>query len=167
MIRLLLKLLKVLNSEDSPGQVAWAICFAAVMGLTPLASLHNILVLFLVLFLRVNISAFILFSVIFSGVAYLLDPLFHQFGYRLLTASALEGGWTALYNTDLGRLAGLNNTLVVGSLTCSLILWAPIYFMAIWGIEKYRATFLAWVNKVPLIGVLKASKFYRMYTEFS
>ena len=166
MLQLLVKLLKALNAEDNPAQVAWAVCFAAIMGLTPLMSLHNILVLFLVLCLRVNISAFLVFSMIFTGFAYLLDPLFHDLGYLVLNTNTLQGIWEALYNTSLGRLSGFNNTIVMGSLFFSLIIGAPLYFVALYGVDKYRTQLLPWINRTRLMGILRASNFYRIYTEF-
>ncbi len=45
MLALLMKILKALNSEQSPGQLAAAVSFAAIIGLTPLLSLHNFFIL--------------------------------------------------------------------------------------------------------------------------
>ncbi len=78
MIKLLAKLLRVLNSETDPGQISLGLCFAMIAGLTPLLSLHNLVVLLLVCILRVNLSAFLLGLAVFTGIAYLLDPLFHH-----------------------------------------------------------------------------------------
>lgn len=44
MIRLLLKLIKALNSEASPWQLAFAIACGLVVGFTPLYSVHNLLI---------------------------------------------------------------------------------------------------------------------------
>ncbi len=167
MLGLLIKLLKVLNAEGSAAQVAAAICFAAVLGLTPLLSLHNVLVLLLVLLLRVNLSAFILFSALFAGVAYMLDPLFHRLGQSLLQAEALRGTWTAFYNTAVGRLSNFNNTLLMGSLAFALALAAPLYFVAVAGVGRYRSKLLPRVEKLQLVRVLKASRLYRAYLAHS
>ena len=90
MLRLIARFLRVLNSETNPGQISLGFCFAMVAGLTPLMSLHNLVVLLLILILRVNLSAFLLGLGVFSGVAYLLDPLFHWYGWHILTAPSLE-----------------------------------------------------------------------------
>ncbi|TQV84304.1 TIGR03546 family protein [Exilibacterium tricleocarpae] len=164
-MRLLVKLLKVLNAEDNPAQIALAVCLAAILGLTPLLSLHNLLILFLVLVLRVNISAFLLFALVFSGIAYLLDPLFHRLGHSLLTAEGLQGMWTLLYNTAAGRLSEFNNTLTLGSLVFAVALSVPLFFAAKTGVDRYRARLLPWVEKTHLVRVLKASRFYRLYTQ--
>ena len=59
MITLLAKLLKALNSDYSPSQIAVAICLGMIMGLTPLSAVHNVLILFLVLIVRVNVGIFL------------------------------------------------------------------------------------------------------------
>ncbi|MEJ2231585.1 MAG: TIGR03546 family protein, partial [Nitrospirales bacterium] len=126
MIKLLAKLLRVLNSETDPGQISLGLCFAMVAGLTPLLSLHNLVVLLLVLVLRVNLSAFLLGLALFTGIAYLLDPLFHSLGLAILTAPALQELWTALYQSIWWRIERFHNSIVMGSLTFSLVLFVQL-----------------------------------------
>jgi len=163
MPRLIARLLRVLNSETNPGQISLGFCFAMVVGLTPLASLHNLVVLLLVLILRVNLSAFLLGWAVFSGLAYLLDPVFHWNGLQLLTASSLEGVWTSLYNSTLWRLARFNNTIVMGSVVFSLVLFVPLYILSNLLIVRYREHVLAWVEKTKLMQMFKASRVYQIY----
>ncbi|MDT8272320.1 MAG: DUF2062 domain-containing protein, partial [Desulfomonilia bacterium] len=85
MIRLIARVLRVLNSEAAPSQISLALCFSLIAGFTPLMSMHNVVVLLLVLLIRVNLASFLLGLVAFSGIAYLLDPLFHLSGLALLT----------------------------------------------------------------------------------
>jgi uncharacterized protein (TIGR03546 family) len=163
MLKLIAKFLKVLNSDADPGQLSLAFCFAMIAGLTPLLSLHNILVLFLVCILRANLAAFLLGFLAFTGVAYLLDPLFNQLGIVLLTAGALKPLWTSLYNLTLFRLENFNNSIVMGSLVFSLILFGPMYFLFNLLIAKYREHLLRWVEKTRLMKFFMASKLYRVY----
>ena len=123
MLRTFAKFLKILNSDAEPGQISLGFAFAMIAGFTPLMSLHNLLVLLLVLLLRVNLSAFLLGLAFFSALAFALDPLFHQIGLALLTLPALNGMWTALYNSTLWRLERFNNSIVMGSLAVSLALF--------------------------------------------
>jgi len=163
MLRLIARFLRVLNSETNPGQNSLGFCFAMVAGLTPMMSLHNLVVLLLILILRVNLSAFLLGLGVFSGMAYLLDPLFHWYGLRILTAPSLEGLWTSLYNSTLWRLAWFNNTMVMGSMVFSLALFVPLYFLSNSLIRRYRAHVLAWIQKTRLMQIFKASKVYQLY----
>ena len=163
MLRLIARLLSVLNSETHPGQISLGFCFAMVAGLTPLLSVHNLIVLLLVLILRVNLSAFLLGLAVFSGIAFLLDPIFHWNGMQVLTAPSLEGLWTSLYNSTPWRFVHFNNTIVMGSLLFSLALFFPLYFLSNVLIRRYRAHVLAWVEKTRLMQFFKASKVYQMY----
>lgn len=167
MLRAVAKLLRVLNSETDPSQISLGVAFAMVAGLTPLVSLHNLAVLLLVLILRVNLSAFLLGLATFTGIAYLLDPLFHQLGFALLTSSSLEPRWTALYNQTLWRLERFNNTIVMGSLALSLLLFVPLVIVSNMLIRRYRAHVLAWVQKTRIMQMFKASRLYHMYDSLS
>ncbi|MDT8335117.1 MAG: TIGR03546 family protein [Desulfurivibrionaceae bacterium] len=167
MLKSIARLLKVLNSETDPGQISLGFCFALIIGLTPLMSLHNILVIFLVCILRTNLSAFLLGFLIFTGIAYLLDPLFNRLGLVLLTADPLEPLWTSMYNLALFRLESFNNSIVMGSLVFSLALFIPLYFLFNLLIVKYRDYLLGWIEKSRLMKFFMASRFYRIYKSTS
>lgn len=167
MMRMLARLLAVLNSETHPGQISLGFCFAMVAGFTPLMSLHNLLVLLLVLVIRVNLSAFLLGLTVFSGLAFGLDPLFHRLGLAVLTNESLAGIWTGLYNVTLWRLEHFNNSIVMGSLLVSLLAFVPLYVLSNLAIRRYRAHVLAWVEKTRVMQLLKASRFYSLYQSFA
>ena len=167
MIKLLAKLLRVLNSESEPGQISLGFCFALIAGLTPLLSVHNVFVLLLVLMLRVNLSAFLVGLALFTGIAYLLDPLFHQLGLAVLTASSLESLWTSLYQSVWWRLEHFNNSIVMGSLAFSVVLFVPVLWLSNLLIRRYRQHVLAWVRKTKIMQMFKASKLYQTYETLS
>lgn len=161
------KLLRVLNSETNPSQIALGLCFALVVGLTPLMSPHNLVVLFLVLVLRVNLSTFILGFTLFSGFAYLIDPLSSRLGLAVLTLPSLEGIWTSLYNTSLGRIANFNNTITMGSGLMALILFVPLYVASVRIVVQYRERILETIRRSKLMQILKASRLYDAYNRIS
>jgi len=167
MIKTIAKLLKVLNSETDPGQISLAVCLAMVAGFTPLFSLHNLFILLLVLLLRVNLSAFILGLGFFTGIAYLLDPVFHRMGHGILTAGALNGIWTSFYNITLLRLAKFNNSIVMGSLVFSVIAFVPLLMLLNLLIRRYREHILTWVQNTRIMQLLKTSKLYSAYQAVS
>ena len=55
-LKFLSKLFKALRSGDSPGQLAGGFALGMIIGLTPLWSLHNLLVVILIIIIKVNIS---------------------------------------------------------------------------------------------------------------
>lgn len=166
-MRLLAKFLKVLNSNSEPGEISLALVLAMIAGLTPLWSLHNLLVLLLLLVLRANLSGFVLGLALFSGISYALDPLFHRIGLALLVASPLHDLWTILYNSTFWRLERFNNSIVMGSLIASLVLAPPFYLLANRLIRRYRMHVLAWVKKTRFMQMMTTSKFYRLYHSLS
>ena len=163
MLKLMAEFLKILNSETEPRQISLAVCFALIMGITPLTSLHNLLVLFLVLTLRVNIATFLLMLPLIAGVGYILDPVLHQIGMSALTIKSLEDTWTSLYNNPVFRFARFNNTLVMGGVIFSIVMFVPCFFLSNYLVQRYRDKFLAWVEKTKLMKLFKASKLYGVY----
>ena len=107
MLTLLLKVFRALNSEAGPWQIAFATGLALIIGLTPVLSLHNLLILLFVFIFRVNLATFFAFWAIFSGFAYLLDPWFDSLGQQWLMAPGLLELWTGLYQSDFWQLTRL------------------------------------------------------------
>ena len=167
MFRTLAKLLQVLNSETAPGQISLGICLGMVVGFTPFFTLHNVLVLLLVLVFRVNVSAFLLGVALFSALAYLLDPLFHQLGLAVLHAEDLQDLWTDFYNTAIGRLEHFNNTVVLGSFIVALLLFVPLLLLINLLITHYRTHVPSWFKNSRLVTMFKASHFYTVYQSVS
>lgn len=167
MLRLLAKLLKALNSESDSGQISLAWVAGMIVGMTPFWSLHNLIVLFLVCVIRVNVSAFLVAVALFSGVGFLLDPLMDDVGAQLLAEPSLQAFWTGLYNNSGWRLTHFNNTLTLGSFVCAVVITLPMFFFTKMLINLYRAHVLAWVSKLKIVMWLRATPFYRAYAALS
>lgn len=167
MLRTLAKLLQVLNSQTAPGQISLGVALAMVMGLTPFLTLHNFVVLLLLVVLRVNLSAFFLGLVGFSTLAFALDPLLHAIGMSVLQADALQGLWTSLYNTAPGRLEHFNNSIVMGGLVVSIVSFVPLLLILNRLITHYRAHVPGWFKDNRLVMAFKASGFYSVYQSVS
>ncbi len=163
MIQLLARMLKVLNSEAKPLQIAGAVSLAMVAGLTPLMSLHNLLVFLLVLTLRVNLSAFLLALAFFSALGPLLDPIFHHTGLALLGLPSLAPLWTVLSNTTLGRIERIYNSVSLGSLTLALLFFYPVLRLTTTAVMRYRERLLVWIRKTRVMQLFKMSRLYRAY----
>lgn len=163
MLNIIAKLLKILNSEESPQAVAWAVALAFAFSMLPTFSLAKWLVLVVVAFFRVNLSAFIAFSVVFPLLAWLLDPLFNQLGLWLLKHPQLESFWSGVVTSSIGESLALNNTLGLASLLIALTLMLPL----VWGVKKlvvlYREELKAKLEKLYIVKVIKASKLYQVY----
>jgi len=166
MISMLLKLLKALNSNASPWQLAFAFSFGMIVGLTPFYSLHNVLILLIVCIFRVNMSAFFLAIMFFTGFAYIIDAQAISIGEALLTNPAYQDFWASLYQSHVWQLTHFNHTLTLGSFMISIVLFIPITVTFKWLVVTYRQRFMAWVGRLKILNVLKASKFYGLYKTF-
>jgi uncharacterized protein (TIGR03546 family) len=167
-LKILRKLFRILNGDVSPRQIAGGFAFGVILGLTPLLSLHNLLVLFLICIIRVNVSSAIFSMLIFKLLAFLIDPLSHQLGYLLLVDFGfLNSFWTFLYNLPIVPWTGFNNTLVLGSLVISLILFIPNLIVVNKGVVAYRTSLQPKLEKTKLFKLIKATRIYSWYNKIS
>jgi uncharacterized protein (TIGR03546 family) len=166
-LKLLFKFIRILNKEASPRAIAGGMALGMIIGLTPKGCLHNIIVLILIFMLNVNTASALLAAGVFALFSYLGDPLFNKLGHALLTATPLQGLWTALYNTPLVPWTRFNNTLVLGSLSAALTLFWPVYVLLTWAVRQYREKVLAAVQKWKILQVIKASKLVALYNDYT
>lgn len=167
-LEFLAKLFKILRSEVSPSQIAWGMVLGMIIGLTPIWSLHNLILFFLIIILKVNIAMAILSFGIFSGFAYIFDPVFHNLGYYILVdISSLKSLWTTLYNIPVVALSRYNNTVVMGSLTIAILFIFPFYIFSKKFVVVYREKIDPKFQKLKIVQIVKGSKFYSIYQKIS
>jgi uncharacterized protein (TIGR03546 family) len=166
-VKFIQSLAKALNSEGTPAQVAAGIAFGSCLGLTPLISLHNLLIVGVILFFRVSVPGATLGWLIFTPVGFMLDPLFDSIGTALIVGTpALESLWITLYNTPVIALGNPTNTIVVGSFTGWVVGVVPIYVVARVGVGWYRRTIYERYKDAKVFKALRASKLYSVYRLF-
>lgn len=166
-IKLLRSIIKTLNSDGTPGQVATGIAIGSVFGLTPLLSLHNLILFCVVVLLNVSLPAVVLGWIVFAPIGFLLDPLFDALGsLLLLDVQSLRSLWRTASNAPGLALANLNNTVVLGSLIFWLVASVPLFFVTRWGVARYRATIYERVRKTGLGKAIFGSKIYDVYRMF-
>jgi len=161
MISQVLKVFKALNSNARPWQLSLGACFGAVLGLTPVLNLHNLVLLFLAFIINLNIGIMILSFALFSGIAYILDPLFHSVGYAVLKSDALSGFWVDFFSCPIALMGNLNNSIVMGSLIVSIALMIPLFFFFNRVVVKYREKIQTYMEKFPIFRSLKIIKVYQ------
>jgi len=163
-LELIAKLFKILRSGGSPEQISGGFILGMILGLTPLWNLHNLIVFFLLVIINVNLGAAIFAFLIFSTIAFLLDPLFHSFGYYILTGiPGLHDFWVTMFNTPILGISNFNNTVVIGSFIVSIILLLPVYFSMKQFVILYREKLETRIQKLKFVRVIKASRLYSFY----
>ncbi len=163
LLKYIAKLLKALSSEASPNQLAGGFVLGMIIGMTPVASIHNLLILILVIALKVNLGMVILAFLIFSGIAYLADPLFHSFGIWILENENWQETWTSMYNNELWAITKFYNTVVIGSFISAVILCIPMFPLTKIGVVQYRKHTHEKVMKTKFAKALKGTKLYAVY----
>jgi uncharacterized protein (TIGR03546 family) len=166
-LKLLQSLVKALHSEGTPGQVAMGLALGSILGLTPLLSLHNLLVAALILLLNVSVPGAMLGWALAIPLGFALDPMFDALGRQLLLGTpTLTPLWTALANLPVVPLSNFNNTVLLGSLVSALVLFAPIFFGGRWAVRRYRETIGERVRNSALYRAVSASRLWGIYRLF-
>jgi uncharacterized protein (TIGR03546 family) len=162
------KLIKILHSAATPGQIAGGFILGMIMGLTPFWSLHNLIVILILVLLNVNIAMAIFGFVVCSMFAYLLDPFFHSFGYFLLVdLTFMRGIYTSLYSIPVIAFSRFNNTVVMGSLVSSVILLIPVFMLVKTGVIRYRENVMGRMEKWKIVKAVKGTKIYNWYSKYA
>jgi uncharacterized protein (TIGR03546 family) len=167
LLKLIQSLVKALNSDGTPGQVAAGIALGAVFGLTPLINAHNLVLFVLAMILNVSFPGVMLGWAAFAPLGFALDPVFDAVGRALLTGvPALVPLWTWCFNTPLVALTNFNNTIVLGSFVVWLAATLPVFVLMRWLVTRYRATVYARLQRTRVFQAVKASSLYNLYTMF-
>lgn len=166
LLKYIAKLLKALSSEASPAQIAGGFVLGMIIGLTPVMSVHNLVIVVLIIILKVNIGMAILSFLIFSGIAYLADPAFHNFGTWLLEKENLQATWTSMYNNEFWAITKFYNTVVLGSFLIAVALCIPMFPITQVGVVQYRKHIHEKVMKTKVAKWLKGTKLYSIYNTY-
>ncbi len=167
LLKLFQSFVRALHSDGTPQQVAAGVALGAALGLTPLLSLHNLLIVAAIFLLRVSVPGAILGWLVMLPVGFLLDPLFDAVGSALLIdTGGLQPVWTAIYNTPVLSLSKVNNTVVLGSVVGWVALAFPIYLLARAAVRGYRATLGPRIERSRVVRAVRATKLYNFYRLF-
>lgn len=159
-------LLKLLNSETGHNQIAAGIAMGFILGMSPMLSLQAALVFICLFLFRIQIGAAFLAAFFFKFIAWILDPIFDQFGRAVLGAEGLTPLWTALYNMPIVPLTRFNNSIVMGSGIVAILLFPLIFFVSRSLILKYRAVIVARFKETKIWKAVKATSLYQWYYSY-
>lgn len=167
LLKLLQSLVKTLHSEGTPHQIAMGVALGAALGLTPIANVHNAVVLVILILFNVSFGAGLLGWALFTPVGFLLDPAFERVGRALLIDTpALRPLWTTMDHTPLVPFTNFGNTVVLGSVVGWLVLFVPIYLLARLAVLRYRSTFGERIREWRIVQAITASKVYNVWRWF-
>ncbi len=157
---------KLLNSDTGTNQLASGLALGLILGFAPAFSLQTVLVIFILLFFRVQIGAAFISAFFFKFVAYLIDPVSHSLGQIVLESEALRPLFVQMYNMPIIPFTRFNNTITMGSAVISIILAIPGFFIFKSLIIKYRETVVARFKETKFFKALQATAFYKWYVKY-
>jgi len=152
---ILFKTLKELNSASSEKMLTLAIIFAIFSGFLPAVSVISILILLVVLIFNIPLGIYLIFTALFSSIAFILDPLFSTIGFSILQLEGLQGIFNAMFNNTLLLWTDFNYTTTMGALVVALTVSIPLYFILNKIFIKYKeamqqqfenSKYFSWLN---------------------
>lgn len=162
-LKIISKLIKAFRSGESPNKIAAGFAVGFFIGLMPFWTAQALLLFFLLILININLAAGTVAMLIANLIAYLLDPLFHDIGYFVLTIPALQSTWEALYNSVFGPLTRFYNTISLGSFAGGLILFLPVFFGMKKFVVLYREKLEVRVKKSKIVQAITGSKLFQTY----
>ena len=151
MLKYFVKMLKALNANSHPGELAHAFAFGMLLGFLPKTSALWYIIFIISLFLRINKGFFFLSIILCSLIAPLLDPLFDNIGYFVLTLPQLADLFRSWLDIPFVAFTRFNNSIVAGSLVFSIIAYIPFYILARLFVSFWRKTLQPLLVKNPVV----------------
>ncbi|HXH75520.1 MAG TPA: TIGR03546 family protein [Bacteriovoracaceae bacterium] len=165
-LKQLFAFIKLLNSDTGTVSLAAGMTCGFILGMTPVLSLHSLLVFLILFFFRIQIGAALAMAFFFKFIAYLMDPLFHSVGSHVLQMESLEPFFTQLFNMPIIPFTRFNNSIVMGSAVITFALSPFVFILSTMFIKKYREVVVARFKTTKLWKAIEATKFYQWYYKY-
>ena len=165
-LKQLFAFIKLLNSDTGNISIAMGMTCGFILGMTPVLSLHSLIVFLILFFFRIQIGAALVTAFFFKFIAFLLDPVFHYVGSQVLEMESLREFFTTLYNMPIVPFTRFNNSIVMGSAVVTFALSPLVFIASQFFIIKYRETVVARFRGTKLWRYIEATKFYQWYYKY-
>ncbi|MDZ4662384.1 MAG: TIGR03546 family protein [Pseudomonadota bacterium] len=166
LLKQIFSFLKLLNSDTGTNQIAAGVACGFILGMTPAFSLQTVLVILCMFFFRIQIGAATITAFFFMFPAYLLDPLFHFIGQKVLELESLKELFTTLYNLPIVPWTRFYNTIVMGSGVVAIVSSPFVFIFARILIFKYREKVLENIKQTKFWNAIKATSLYQWYYKY-
>jgi len=158
--------IKLLNSDTGNISLASGMTCGFILGMTPVLSLHSLLVFLIIFFFRIQIGAALLMAFFFKFAAFLLDPVFHSVGSKVLEIQSLQNFFTSLYNMPIIPYTRFNNSIVMGSAVVTFALSPLVFIASQYFIIKYREQIVERFKKTKFWKAIEATSLYQWYYKY-
>jgi uncharacterized protein (TIGR03546 family) len=166
LLKQIFNFLKLLNSDTGTYQLASGLALGMMLGFAPFISIQTLLVFAIVFIFRVQLGAAFLSAFFFKLIAYIFDYPSHLLGKAVLESDTLRPLFVTMYNMPLVPMTRFNNSIVMGSMIVSILLFP----FAFWGFKvaiiKYRSAVVARFKSTKYWKAFAATKVYGWYTTY-
>lgn len=154
------KLLKALNANKRPSELALGMAFGFWLMLIPIPTLVWFLIFTLFFILKVNVAAGFVVLILAQPLHGILDPLLDNLGFILLTDQSYQAFQVFAATVPLAALWGLEQTLVTGGLVVGALAFIPVSLVSLVLVVGYRRflqplifrnKFVQWVLNLPIV----------------
>ncbi len=165
-LKQLFAFIKLLNSDTGNISLAAGMTCGFILGMTPVLSLHSLIVFLILFFFRIQIGAALVTAFFFKFIAFLLDPVFDAVGSRFLEIASLQSAFTTLYNMPIIPFTRFNNSIVMGSAVVTFTLSPLVFIASQFFIVKYREIVVTRFRSTRFWKAIEATKFYQWYYKY-
>lgn len=156
MLKPLKKIIKFLNSETDPSEIALGSILGLFGAYLSPAPLNLIIIIIAALVIKCNLGVFFLCLGLFKALTFATDPLADAIGLKILTLPALEAPFTAVSSVPIAAFTGFNNSVIMGSFILALLLSPLAWFGTVKFTDFYRKKLRDKVKKYKIIQFLSA-----------
>lgn len=167
MINQVFSLVRLLQSNTDPRQIALGAVLGLFFGFTPSGQTHLIILILLFFFLKINRAAAILVFPL-AKLLYLtiLWTLADQIGFFLLTASPVPHSvWVFTTHAPVLALLQLDHTLVLGGMVLAALIGIPVFIGVMWAVYAYRATFAEKIGRWNVVKALQSASVIKWFAD--
>lgn len=155
MIKPVARLIQALSSNSDPGAIAHAFACGILLGFMPKNNLLWYVLFVFILFLRIQRATYSISVIIGALFAPLLDPIFDAVGVWILTRESLVPFFAGLLDIPFVSFTRFNNSIVMGSLCCSLIVYFPLYALSRLWTHLWRTYIASRVRKLKVVQIME------------
>lgn len=172
MLKLIFKVIKVIQSDDSPKKLAWGVAYGSLLGLVPGFTIYHFILFIGVYLFSINVGMTLLSYVLFKFITVFISRYAHLIGSNLLIENeALQPFWTIMYNLPVIPWTRFYNTVVLGGIVLSVCFFLPNYYISLKLIILYRKhlrdRLRGKMDKWKIVKVLKGSKLVKLYGKYT
>ncbi|TVR54732.1 MAG: TIGR03546 family protein [Spirochaetaceae bacterium] len=156
-IRLVAKLIALLNSNGRASEIGAGIAFGLWLALVPGGNLLFFALALTAFLVKINLGLTIVSFAVFLPIVPIADRLLDRIGYWILTRAPLEPVFARLLSTTIVPWTRFNDTIVMGGLVVGVVLFVPVAALATLFVRLYRRYIHARIAQSKIVKAIKAT----------